>query len=95
MVGNWEPAHSLVEMPISVAEISPCLQALAVACPPLCLWWWEGSVHSWLTLLWYSLSALLCEWARQCIRLESFVGKFWVFFFFLFFSGYPTVWVAI
>ena len=81
----WLAAGSLLtvwwRMPVSVAEISPCLQALAVACPPLCLRWGEGSVHSWLTLLWYSLSALFCEWARQCIRLESFAGKFWVFVF--------------
>ena len=38
LVGNWEPAHSLVEDAISGAEIAPCLPALAVACLPLCLW---------------------------------------------------------
>ena len=40
VVGNWEPAHSLVKDAVSGAKIAaaPCLLALAVACPPLCLW---------------------------------------------------------
>ena len=63
-------------MLVSGAEIAPCLQALAVACLPLCLQWGEGPVHSWLALLWCSLNALFCERARLGIRLESFVGKF-------------------
>ena len=29
-----------------------------------------------LALLWYSLSPLFCEWARQCLRLELFTGKY-------------------
>ena len=36
----------------------------------------EWPVHSWLALLSYSLNPLFCEWARLCIRLESFTGKF-------------------
>ena len=67
-------------MPVSGAEIAPCLQALAVACLPLCLQWGEVPVHSWLALLWHSLNALFCERARMCIRLEPFVGKFSLFF---------------
>ena len=38
LVSNWEPAHSLVEDAVSGAEIAPYVQALAVACLPLCLW---------------------------------------------------------
>ena len=36
----------------------------------------DGPVHSWLTLLWYSLSSLFCEWAQKCLKLELFMGKF-------------------
>ena len=36
-ISNWEPAHSLVEDAISVAEISPHLPALAFAHLPRCL----------------------------------------------------------
>ena len=63
-------------MLVSGAKIAPCLQALAVACLPLCLQWGDGPIHSWLALLWCSLNALFCERARLGIRLESFVGKF-------------------
>ena len=38
LVSNWEPAHSLVEDAVCVAEIAPCLPALAIACLPFCLW---------------------------------------------------------
>ena len=36
----------------------------------------DGPVHSQLTLLWYSLSPLFCEWAQKCLRLELSMGKF-------------------
>ena len=36
----------------------------------------EWPVYSWLALLSYSLNPLFCEWARLCIRLESFTGQF-------------------
>ena len=80
LVSNWEPAHSLVEDAISGAEIAPRLQALAVAHLPLCLQQAERLVCSQLALLWYSLSPLFCEQARQFLRLELFVGKFSLFF---------------
>ena len=43
MVGNWEPAHSLVEDAISASEIaaSPCLPVLAFTHLPFCLWEWR------------------------------------------------------
>ena len=44
-----------------------------------------GLVRSWLALLWYSLSPLFCEQARQCLRLELFLGKFSLSLFSLFF----------
>ena len=34
----------------------------------------DESVHSQLALLWYSLSPLLCEWAKKCLRLGLFTG---------------------
>ena len=37
LVGNWEPACSLVEDAISGVEIAPCLLALAATCLPPCL----------------------------------------------------------
>ena len=79
MVSNWEPAHSLVED----AGLRPRL--------PLAFWLWlwhtclsasswvEGSVHTWIALLWYSLIPLFCERARLCVRLEPFMGKFFYF----------------
>ena len=42
----------------------------------------------------YSLSPLFREWARKCLRLELFVGKFSLSLF-LSLSVYPTVWVAV
>ena len=72
LVSNWEPAHSLVEDAVSRAKIASCLLALAVAHLSLCLWRGEGPVHSWLALLWYSLSPLFCERAWLCLRLELF-----------------------
>ena len=84
----------MVEDAISGTEITaaPCLPALA----SLPLRWGEGSVYSWLALLWYLPNPLFCEWARLCVRLEPFSGKFSPFFFLsLFLCGSPTVWVAI
>ena len=72
-VSNWEPAYGLVKDAISGAEIAPHLLALAVAHLPLCLWQGEGLVHSWLTLLWYSLTLLSCERAR--LYIIAFHGK--------------------
>ena len=45
LVSNWETAHSLMEDAISVVEIAPRLQALAVARLALSLWrgaWGRG-----------------------------------------------------
>ena len=45
LVSNWETAHSLMEHAISVVEIAPRLQALAVARLALSLWrgaWGRG-----------------------------------------------------
>jgi len=36
----------------------------------------KGHVHNWLALLWYLLNPLFPEWARLCVRLEPFAGKF-------------------
>ena len=44
----------------------------------------DGPVHSWLALLWCSLSSLFCEQAQQCLRLELLVGKFSLSFLFFF-----------
>ena len=76
LVSNWKPAHRLVEDAISGAKIAPCFLALAVTRLPLCLWWGNGLLCSWLALLWYLLSPLFCEQARLCLRLERFMGKF-------------------
>ena len=80
LVSNWGPAHSLVEDAFSGAEIAPSLPALAVACLPLCLRRGDGPVHNPLALLWYLLSPLFCEQARQCLWLELSAGKFSFFF---------------
>ena len=90
VVGNWEPAHSLVKDAVSEAKIAaaPCLLALAVACPPLCLWVGESPILSQLAMLCYLLNPLFYECARLHIR--AFCGKS---FFIL--SGDPTVWGAI
>ena len=37
MVGNWEPAQSLVKDAVSEAEVAPCLSALAVTRLSSCL----------------------------------------------------------
>ena len=66
LVSNWEHAHNLVEDAISGSEIAHCLPALAVTRLPLCLWWGNGPVRSWLALLWYSLNPLFCEQAPSC-----------------------------
>ena len=68
LVSSWEPAHSLVEDALSGAEIAPHLLALSVTCLPLCLWWGEALVCSWLALLWYLHSPLFCEPVRLCLR---------------------------
>ena len=88
LVSNWEPAHSLVEDAISGAEIAPRLLALAVARLLLCLWWGDGQVCSWITLLWYSLNPLFCEQARLCLRLELFMGNFSLSLFFSLWLSY-------
>ena len=80
---NWEPAHSLVEDAISVAEIAPCLPALAVAFLPLCLQQREGPVHCRLALLSCSLNPFFCERTRLCLR--AFCGKVLSLFLSLFF----------
>ena len=76
LVRNWKPAHCLVEDTVSGAEIVLCLLALAVTHLPLYLQQGEGLVCSRLALLWYSLNPLFCKWARLCLRLELFMGKF-------------------
>ena len=53
---------------------------------PLYLQWEEGPVCSQLPLLWYLLNFLFCEWARLCLRLELFAGKFSLSLFFFSFS---------
>ena len=63
-----------MEDAVSGAKIAPCLPPLAVIRLPLCLRWGEGTVHSRLALLWYSLSPLFCEWVR--LSLKAFQGKF-------------------
>ena len=94
LVSNWEPAHSLMEDAVSGAKIVPFLLSLAVTSLPLCLWWGEGPVHSWVAVLWCSLNPLFCEQSRLRFRLELFWGKFSLSLF-ISFSRYPTVWVAI
>ena len=39
----------------------------------------NGPVGCWLALLWYLLSPLFCEQARQCLTLGLFAGKFSLF----------------
>ena len=36
----------------------------------------EKKVHSWLAVLWHSLSPLFCGRAQECLGLEVFAGKF-------------------
>ena len=93
-VSSWAPAHSLEEDAVSVAEIAPCLPALAVSCLPRCLWWEKGPVQSWLALLWYLFNPLFCEQARLCLRLELFRESS-LSLFLVSFSDYPTVWDAV
>ena len=89
LVSSWKPAHSLVEDGISGAEIAPRLPALAVTHLPLCLQEGDGLVFSQLALRWYSLSPLFCEWARLCLRLELFPGKFSLSLIF-----FPSLWLS-
>ena len=93
VVSSWESAHSLVENVYLWGRDCP-LPSGSGCCPPASLPLGSGEVlvHSWLALLWYSLSPLFCEQARLGLRLELFTGKFSLFFLL---SGYPTVWVAI
>ena len=60
-------------MPVSGAKIARCLLALALTHLPLCHQQGEGLVHSWLALLWYSLSPLFFE--RTKLWLRAFPGK--------------------
>ena len=94
LVSNWKPARSLVEDAISGAEFAPCLPALAITCLPASLPpAGDGPVRSSLALLWYLLSPLFCEQARQCLRLEIFIGKFSLSLscFFVFFFFFPSL----
>ena len=74
-------------MPVSGAEMAPCLPP--VACLPLPLAAGEGPVCSWLALLWYLCNPLFCERASSCIRLEPFMGKFSLFFLLSLFLAIP------
>ena len=85
LVNNWEPARSLVEDAVSGAKIVPFWLCRLPASLPLA---GDGPICS------YSLSPLFREWARKCLRLELFVGKFSLSLF-LSLSVYPTVWVAV
>ena len=79
---TWLATGSLLtvwwRMPVFGAKIAaaPCLLALAVTHLPLYLQQGEGLACSRLALLWYSLNPLFCKWARLCLRLELFMGKF-------------------
>ena len=79
----------MVEDAVSGAKIAPRVLAVAGACLPLCLQQGEGLIHSWLALLWYWLSPLFCEWARLCLRLELFPGKFSLSLIF-----FPSLWLS-
>jgi len=59
-----------VEDSISGSKIAPRLPALALTHLPLGHQQGEGLVHSWLALLWYSLSLLFYETGG--IRLPDF-----------------------
>ena len=74
---------------MSGAKIAPCLLAQAVTHLPLCLRQGDGMVRSRLAFLWYSLNPLFCEWARLCLRLELFMGKFSLSLFFTFSLAIP------
>ena len=54
VVGNWQPAHSLVEDVVFDTKIAaaPCLQSLVVTHLPLCLWGGRALYCSWLAFLW-------------------------------------------
>ena len=82
---------SLVGDAISGAMLALRLLALAARLPASLPLVGGGLVCNRLTLLWYSLNPLFCEWAKLCLRV--FCGKILSLFFSL--SGYPTVWVAI
>ena len=88
LVSNWEPTYSLVQDAASGAEIAPCLLALAVAHLPLCFQQGDGPVCSRLALLWYPFNPLFCEQVRLCLRLELFLGKFSLSFFFSLWLSY-------
>ena len=68
LVSSWEPAHSVVEGAISVAEIAAacCLLALDVGSLPLCL---QAGRGRYAALLWYLLNPLFCE------RVRAYQGK--------------------
>ena len=95
LVSNWSLLTVWWRMP-SLGLRLPLAFGSCFAHLPLYLQWEEGPVCSQLPLLWYLLNFLFCEWARLCLRLELFAGKFSLsLFFFFFLSGYSTVWVAI
>ena len=94
LVSNWEPAHSLVEDALSGAEIVPSPSGSGYRLP-LCLWWGQGPVHSWLALLWHLLNPFSVGGPGCALKL--FAGKFSLSLSLSLFplSGYPIVCVAI
>ena len=61
-------------MPSLGLRLSPRLLALAIACLPLCLWWGQGPVHSWLALLWHLVNPFSVGGPGCALKL--FAGKF-------------------
>ena len=95
LVRNWEPAHSLVEDAVSGLRLP--LSGFGCLLPASLPLAGEGPVLSQLTLLWYSLSPLFCEWTWQCLSLELFAGKFFLSLFFslsLSLSFFPSLWLS-
>ena len=71
---NLGPRDGILYQPESRLWAWDCpFLALAAAHLPPCPWW---PVCSWLALLWYSLSPLICKQAQRCLRLQLFAVKF-------------------
>ena len=89
---TWLATGSLLtvwwRMPVSEAEIAPCLLALAV-CLSVSVRG-KGLELRQLALRWYSINPLFFEPARLCLRLEPFMGKFSLSLFFFFFFSLAT-----
>ena len=62
LVRIWKPVCSLLGDAISGAEFAPFPSPVPPASPA-----GDGPVHSWLALLWYSLSPLFWEWAGSAL----------------------------